>query len=200
MPLPKCLALFGASSQNRPLPPIPISVIQEGSHGIYWGASCQRRTLKVEKLKEWVIVRVIWPTPLLSNTSRCLSFVGCRLTQMCTWSLRIRERFCLFDLGCRCKDLLINNYKALDNSKCPTDISHPSNLYFEILLGAFNNYLLRSTHPHLLLPRHPAVQTDPTVRTSLKPPLRLSFPSTLQSFVLSSSVPFSATSEELFIH
>lgn len=91
-------------------------------------------------------MRVIWPTPILSNTSLWLSFLGWRLTQMCTLSLRILERFCLFDLGCSCKDLLINNYKAHDNSKCPTNISHTSNLYFEILLGAFNNYLLRSTH------------------------------------------------------
>lgn len=182
-------------------PPHPIAVIQEGSRSIYWEASCWRKTLEVEKLKVWAIVRVIWPTPrTLSNTSLCLSFLGWRLTQMCKWSLSILERFCLFDLGCSCEDLLINNYKAQDNSKCPADISHKSNLYFEILLGAFNNCLLRSTHPHLWLTRHPTAQTDPTEWTSLKPSLRLGFPSTLQSFVLSSRIPFSATSEELFKH
>lgn len=90
-----------------------------------------------------------------------------------------------------CQNLLINNYQAHNNSKCPTNINHKSNLYIEILLGAFNNNWLPSSHPHLFLPRYPAVLTDPTERTSVKSSLRLRFPSTLQSFVLSFRIPLS---------
>lgn len=192
MPLLSGWPTFVLPSQNRALPPLSISVIQKGSHGIYWEVSCLRRRLEVDKAKVWAIVKVIWPTPPFSITSLRLVFLGWRLIQMCRWSWSLLERLCLCDFGCSCKDLLINNYKAHDNAKCPTNISHKSNLYLEMPLGACNNCLLRPIRFHLLLPGCLAVQTDPTAWTSVKPSLRLWLSSTLQSFVLSFRTPLSA--------
>lgn len=92
-------------------------------------------------------MRVIWPTPILSNTSLWLSFLGWRLTQMCTRSLRILERFAYLTLVAAVRIYSSIITKHTTNSMCSTNISHTSNLYFENLLGVFNNYLLRSTHP-----------------------------------------------------
>lgn len=98
-----------------------------------------------------------------------------RLTQNILILIKHTRKACLLDLGCCCQGLLINNYKAHRNSKCPPNISHENVIrHWRVCWGLFNYcWLLPSPH-HLSLPSYPAAQVDLTEETSVKSPLRTS--------------------------
>lgn len=135
-------------------PALPISVTEEGKFSAYGEAL-------------WTIVSTIQlPFALCPSYLPVLS--GMETDPNIHIIIKHTRKACLLDPGCRCQGLLINNYKAPRNSKCPPNKSHKN-----VSCHWRFRWLLPSPH-YLLLPRHPAVQMALTEKTSVKSPLRSS--------------------------